>query len=87
MENKRFRYGKREQRAVEVLKEGGYFRRQLERVHSGREQFVYRLHTASGGVVPGFGFQTQNNLHAMGALRSRSCPVSTVWPSEWEYAS
>ncbi len=88
MENKSFaKITKRERRAIEVLKEGGYFRRQLERVYGGREQFVYRLHDAAGRVVPGFGFQTQNRLHQVGALRSRACASSTVWPSEWELAS
>lgn len=77
---------KRERRAIEILREGGYFRRQLERAYGGREQFVYRLHDASGTVVPGFGFSTQNRLHQVGALRSRSVPVSTVWPAEWELA-
>lgn len=81
--------GKREQRAIEVLKAGGYFRRALETQFYPvrREQFVMRLYDASGRVVKGFGFETHRRLADVGALERRDCHVGSTWPSEWRLAS
>jgi hypothetical protein len=82
---------KRARAALEVLKSGGYFRKQLETTWSG-ETFVTRLHgpkSASGGkgpVIPGIGIKTFFELESAEPrlLKHRSCETSSVWPEEWE---
>lgn len=76
---------KRTQTAIEVLKAGGYFRKQLETKFNGREQFVYRLRDARGQVVKGIGFKTFCELEA--TLIRKECERSSVWPQEWELAA
>lgn len=73
---------KRTQQAIEVLKSGGYFRRQLETQYRGGEKFVYRLRAADGSVVKGFGFQTYRKLQ--GQLVRKECCSGSTWPSEWQ---
>ncbi len=74
---------KRALKAQAVLKAGGYFRNQLERTYHGGEQFTTRLRDHLGQVVPGYGFKTHLELEKAGVLRTRDCPRSTVWPTEW----
>lgn len=74
----------RTQKAIEILKQGGYFRRALETQFRGNEQFEYRLRDKSGQVVKGFGFATFHELSTKNMLSYRACPSSTVWPTEWE---
>jgi len=68
-------YSKRAQKAIEVLRAGGYFRKALESVHVSkyivREQFVTRLRDSNGNVVKGFGFKTKLELESV--LRWRAC--------------
>lgn len=78
---------KRAQRALEVLRAGGYFRKQLERAYQGGEQFKTRLRDASGNTIAGFGFQTQYELEQAGMLVRRDCASSSVWPEEWAVRS
>lgn len=54
--------GRRAERALEVLKEGGYFRYALERHWHGGEKFMWRLHGKHGGVIKGFGFHAAHEL-------------------------
>lgn len=68
-------------KAMDVLKSGGYFRRQLETQYRGGEKFCYRLRDKAGAVIKGIGFQTFSELEK--SLTTRSCPSSTVWPTEW----
>jgi hypothetical protein len=77
---------KREEAALEVLRSGGYFRKQLETTYRGHEQFVVRLRSANGAVVSGVGAATLHQLEAAGLLRSRECASSSVWPQEWALA-
>ena len=68
--------------AMEVLKNGGYFRKALETdSYTHREMFHTRLRDASGHVVRGIGFQTFVKLESK--LQSRECAVSSSWPQEW----
>ena len=73
----------RTQKAIEVLKQGGCFRRALETQYRGNEQFEYRLRDKSGQVVKGFGFATFHELETSGMLPYRACPSSTVYPTEY----
>jgi hypothetical protein len=73
----------RAERAVEVLKAGGYFREALETHWNGGEKFRTRLRTASGAVVKGFGFAVKAELESAGMLVSRECAASSTWPHEW----
>lgn len=73
---------KRTQQAIEVLKNGGFFRRQLETQYRGGEKFVYRLRDANGSVVKGFGFQTFTKLQSQ--LIRKECSSGSTWPSEWK---
>jgi hypothetical protein len=76
----------RAEKALEILKAGGYFRKQLETQYRGGEKFVYRLHAAGGAVVHGIGFQTWAALEKAGKLKRLHCFRSSVWPSEWTVA-
>ena len=67
--------------AMEVLKNGGYFRKALERNYHGGETFVTRLRTAGGHIVRGVGFQTFLKLENQ--LQYRECAPSSTWPQEW----
>ena len=75
---------KRTETAIEVLKNGGYFRYALERNYMGGEKFKMRLLTATGNVVAGVGFQTKEELASR--LQRRSCAPSSTWPQEWVLA-
>jgi len=75
--------GKRETAALEILRAGGYWRKALERTYHGTEQFCYRLYTAGGEVVKGYGFQTWYAMEQGRLLQWRQCERSTVWPEEW----
>ena len=74
----------RAKRALDVLKAGGYFRKQLERGFRGREQFQTRLRAADRSVIPGIGFSTLEELKQAGLVRWRDCPSSSIWPEEYE---
>lgn len=74
--------GTREELAVAVLREGGYFRKALETVRF-REKFVTRLRAANGVVVKGVGFATFAKLEEAGMLERRECSKSSAWPTEW----
>ena len=68
--------------AMEVLKNGGYFRKALKTdSYTHREMFHTQLRDASGQVVRGIGFQTFVKLESK--LQSRECAVSSSWPQEW----
>lgn len=49
-------------KALEILKEGGYFKYALEKGYLGREQFQWHLHTKTGFVVKGYGAKTAHEL-------------------------
>lgn len=72
-----------QQKALEVLAAGGYFRKQLETQYRGGEKFVTRLRYASGTIVKGVGIKTFFELESAGKLQWRECASSSVWPSEW----
>ncbi len=74
---------KRAQTALNILKNGGYFRKQLETQYRGGEKFETRLRDKDGKVVKGFGFKTFYEIKDAGLLQYRPCPSSTVWPEEW----
>jgi hypothetical protein len=72
------------ERALEVLKSGGYFRKQLESTYRNGEQFKTRLRDANGHVVSGIGIKTFFALEDAGKLAYRPCTSSSVWPSEYQ---
>lgn len=72
------------EKALEVLKAGGYFRKALETQYRGGEKFEMRLRNAQGEVVKGFGYATFYALEK--SLKNRACQSSSVWPQEWELA-
>ena len=74
---------KREELALTILKEGGYFRKQLETGYQGREKFKERLRDKNGRVVAGVGGATLYKFEREGLLKKRACPSSSVWPTEW----
>lgn len=74
---------KREALALEVLQDGGYFRKQLETGYMGREQFRTRLRDKAGRVVRGVGVSTLFKFQDAGIVQSRECPRSSVWPEEY----
>lgn len=56
-------------RALEILADGGRFDYALVRnSYTGREQFQWRLKTASGFVVKGMGHATYHELNAAGFM-------------------
>ena len=73
---------KRAQSAIELMKDGAYWRKQLETQFRGGEKFKTRLYK-SGYPIKGFGFQTYNEMERAGLLQWRECPSSSVWPTEW----
>jgi hypothetical protein len=73
---------KRAQQAVELMKEGAYWRNQLETQYRGGEKFKTRLYK-NGHAIRGFGFQTHNEMEKAGLLQWRECAKSSVWPTEW----
>lgn len=74
----------KKQKTMETLKDGGYFRMQLERNYMGVEKFVYRLLNKDRQVVKGIGYQTYLDFEKEGLLKRKSCVVTSVWPQEWE---
>lgn len=72
------------QKALEVLKDGGYWRKQLETSYRGGEKFKTRLRNAEGRVVPGFGIKTFCEHEDAGVLTHKECSSSSVWPQEWK---
>lgn len=74
---------KRTELAIEILKNGGYFRKQLETQYRGGEKFHTRLRNANRQIVKGVGFQTWAELEDSGMLQRRECLSSSVWPEEW----
>ncbi|HWQ39162.1 MAG TPA: strawberry notch C-terminal domain-containing protein, partial [Burkholderiales bacterium] len=75
------RFSAKARKALAVLRDGGYFRKQLERVFGGREQFVTRLRDKNGTVVPGIGPKTFFELQKL--LRRRDVPSGSTFPEEW----
>ena len=73
---------KRFETALEVLREGGYFRKALETNYHGVEKFVTRLYTADNKVVKGVSIKTFFELEDKGLLKFRPTPASSVWPTE-----
>ena len=73
----------RTEQALEVLKSGGFFRKQLETQYRGGEKFVTRLRDNSGHVVKGVGIKTFFELEDAGCLSHRPCLSSSTWPSEY----
>lgn len=72
----------RAEKALEVLKAGGYFREALERAFRGGEKFVVRLRAKNGAVVPGFGYACRAELEKAGLIEWRECARSSCWPRE-----
>ena len=66
-----------------LMMQGAYWRRQLETHYKGGEKFTYRLKSFNGHIIPGFSFQTWNELEAAGKLAHKECSSSSVWPTEW----
>ena len=57
------------QAALEVLKEGGWFKYSLVRnSFTGREQFQWRLHRVGGFTVKGYGHHTFHELNNAGFM-------------------
>ena len=74
---------KRAQTALNILKDGGYFRKQLETQYRGGEKFETRLRDKDRKVVKGLGIKTFFELQDAGLLQYRPCPSSSTWPEEW----
>lgn len=75
---------KRAEACAALMRQGAYWRSQLESGWRGREQFETRLRAAGGGVIPGFGFQTWAEMEDAGLLAHKDCTSSSVWPQEWK---
>jgi hypothetical protein len=73
----------RKQKALEVLREGGYFRSELETQWKGGEKFEYRLRDKDGHVVKGIGYQTYKELENEGLLKWIESPKSSTWPTTY----
>jgi hypothetical protein len=73
----------RAEKAVEILKAGGYFRKQLETQYRGGEKFQMRLRDAQHQIVKGFGFQTYFELTDAQMLQWRECVRSSAYPEEY----
>jgi hypothetical protein len=73
----------RKDKALEVLRNGGYFRKALETQYRGSEKLVTRLRDKGGNVVGGIGYKTWAELYDAGLLSWRQAPKSTTWPSEY----
>jgi DNA repair protein RadC len=77
--------GAKAKRALEHLKAGGFFRKQLHTQYRGGEKFETHLHDEHGGTVYGIGFKTFHELQTAGHLESvGGIPSSSVWRSEWK---
>lgn len=74
---------KRGEKALTILKDGGYFRKALERHYLGGEKFHVRLRNSKGQVVKGIGELTYYELKDAGLLQWRECAKSSVWPEEY----
>ncbi len=81
---------KRAERALEVLRAGGFFRNALETAYRG-EKFRTRLYPAGAvpwrhKAIPGIGAAALRELEAAGLVRRRPCAQGSTWPTEWEIA-
>lgn len=72
------------QKALGILKAGGYWRKQLETSYRGGEKFKTRLRDAQGSIVKGFGIKTFYEHEDAGVLTYKECASSSVWPQEWK---
>lgn len=73
----------RAQKAIQVMRTGGYFRRALEPYYKGGEKFKTWLYNANRTRHPGVGYQTWQELIGYGIIASRYCAPSSTWPEEW----
>lgn len=78
--------GKREKLALEVLANGGYFRKALARNYFGHEKFQTRLHNANGTVVPGVAWCTLHALEGAGLVTRRETHYGSACVQEWQIA-
>jgi hypothetical protein len=76
---------KRNEKAIEVLKAGGFFRKMLERSYMGGEKFVTRLIAADRSVVKGVGASTFRALKD-GLRRDRDCHYGSACEERWVLA-
>ena len=75
---------KRANDAIEIMKQGGYFRKALEtNRYTMREQFETRLYDANRNRIRGIGIKTKFELEDAGMLKRRDCLSSSTWPEEW----
>lgn len=74
----------REETAMKILQDGGYFLNALERHYHGGEKFVMRLRDKNGAKVRGIGYQTYRKFSESGLLKWVESPRSTLWPSRYE---
>lgn len=75
---------KRAERALEVLRAGGFWCERLEyNSYLGRRQFATHLMTAGGVPVRGFGGSTKSEMELAGLLRSRCLAGNGGTCREW----
>ena len=74
----------REKKALDVLKNGGYFRSELENNYFGVEVFKYHLFTKEGETVKGVGIKTFLHFQEKKLLKRKECVLYSTFPSEWE---
>jgi hypothetical protein len=74
---------KRAKACEALMKEGAYWRSQLETQYRGGEKFHHRLRSATGHVVHGYGFKTWAEMEDAHMLTTRTTAASSVWPTEW----
>jgi hypothetical protein len=72
---------KKAEKALELMKEGAYWRHALESGWHG-EKFETRLRLG-GTVVKGFGFEARIEMELAALLVSKSVPKGSTWASEW----
>lgn len=73
---------RRAQQAIDLMRNGAYWRNQLETQYRGGEKFKTRLYK-DGCPIRGFGFQTHNEMEKAGLLQWRQTAPSSVWPTEY----
>ena len=74
----------RAEKAWSILEDGGYFRHALEtNSYTRREQFKTRLYDKNKHLVSNIGIKTRFELEGAGLLKTRPCPSSSAWPTEY----
>jgi len=71
------------QKVIEICRNGGYVKYQLEKNYFGQEKFQIRVYDLNGDVVKGFGYKAIYNAIASGILIKKEIPNTSAYATIW----